>query len=95
MCLFCFVHFMKQKTKWTVIEVIKSAFYLVKSPYSLFYKSWLNFSQVVKDFGVSTRLSEVPVIYTPLYSFRKYIWKRYWLYFEGQKLTEDKKQLKE
>lgn len=25
----------------------------------------------------------------------KYIWKRYWLYFEGQKLTEDKKQLKE
>ncbi|XP_061193717.1 U11/U12 small nuclear ribonucleoprotein 25 kDa protein-like [Saccostrea echinata] len=25
----------------------------------------------------------------------KYIWKRYWLYFEGQKLNEDKKPLKE
>ncbi|XP_048728303.1 U11/U12 small nuclear ribonucleoprotein 25 kDa protein-like [Ostrea edulis] len=25
----------------------------------------------------------------------KYIWKRHWLYFDGQKLTEDKKLLKE
>lgn len=95
--LFCSLHYLK--TKWTAIRVIESALYFLIQPTSF------TFLQILAKFVASCRtkilvcpshsLLTVPVTHTPLYSFRKYIWKRYWLYFEGQKLTEDKKQLKE
>ena len=39
-------------------------------------------------------LFNVPKFHYEFY-FRRYIWKKYWLYFDGQKLTEDAKLLKE